>query len=355
MATINLASKYSTKLDERFSLSSRTDAYTGNDYDFTGVNTINIYTIDKTSLVDYNRSGTTDRFGTTSEVGDIVQTKVLSKDKGFSRSIDYGNAGQQYNVKRAQTVLQNVWDETIVPTLDKYRITNWIAGAGHTAVATLDKTSIISAIMDADATLTNALVPADGRVLFVKASIYSKCKLSTEVVALQVPGDNSIVNGKVPTLDGMPLVVVPDSYFPTGVNFMIKLKGSTIDPVTLKTLRVQKAPKGYDADVLEGRVIYDSFVLDQKAEGIYVHGLAANVLADPVITNASNSCTFTQATATGVKYTLDGSNPKTNSSATTVLAAAFSTPVVLTAGQTLKAYAYNASYISSGLAVATYA
>lgn len=355
MATINLASKYSTKLDERFSLSSRTDEYIGNDYDFTGVNTINIYTIDKTSLVDYNRAGTTDRFGTTSEVGDIVQTKVLSKDKGFSRSIDYGNAGQQYNVKRAQTVLQSIWDETMVPTIDKYRITNWVAGAGHTGAATLDKTSVMTAIMTGSATLSNALVPLPNRVLFVKESVYIYCKLSSEIVSIDTLGADSVKNGKVGYLDGMPVVRMPDSYFPTGVNFMIKYKGSTIDPVTLKTLRVQKAPKGYDADVLEGRVIYDSFVLDQKAEGIYVHGLAANILADPVITNASNSCTFTQATATGIKYTLDGSNPKTNSSATTVLAAAFSTPVVLTAGQTMKAYAYNASYISSGLAVTAYA
>ena len=355
MATINLASKYSTKLDERFSLSSRTDEYIGNDYDFTGVNTINIYTIDQTSLSDYDRTATSDRFGTTSEVGDTKQTMVLGKDKGFSRAIDYGNAGEQYNVKRAQAVLKSIWDETMVPTIDKYRITNWINGAGLGAVSgtALAKGTVIEAIMTGSAALSNKYVPLPNRVLFVKESIYIACKLATEIVGIDTIGADSVKNGKVGYLDGMPVVRMPDSYFPAGVNFVIKYKGSTVDPVTLKTLRVQKAPKGYDADVLEGRVIYDSFVLDQKVNGIYVHaqtGTLSLALAN------SNTVVFTAANATGVKYTVDGSNPKTSSTATTVLAAAFtSSAPVLTAGQTCRAYAYATGYVNSAIVEQTYA
>ena len=41
---INVANKYSTKLDERFHQKSVTDAFAGKDYDFVGVNAINVYT-----------------------------------------------------------------------------------------------------------------------------------------------------------------------------------------------------------------------------------------------------------------------------------------------------------------------
>lgn len=355
MATINLASKYSTKLDERFTLSSRTDAYTGNDYDFEGVNTVKIYSIEGTSLNDYNRSASTDRFGTTTEIGDFTQTMVLTKDKGFSRSIDYGNAGQQYNIKRAQDVLKNIWDETMVPTIDKYRFNAWVNGAanGILVSAAPTKTTIIESIMNGSAALSNVFVPLENRVLFVRETIYIACKLASELTAIDSTGAQSITRGVVGELDGMPVVRVPDSYFPTGVNFIIKTKNSTVDPITLKTLRVQKAPKGYDADVLEGRVIYDSFVIGNKAYGIYVNALTANMTALPALDNGvttSGKVTITCATAgSTIKYTTDGTNPKTSDSVTTY-SAAFTTPA---AGTVIKACASATGYINSPIASLT--
>lgn len=356
MATINLASKYSTKLAERFSLSSRTDDYVGNDYDFTGVNTINIYTIDGTDLSDYDRTATSDRFGTTTEVGDTVQTMVLTKDKGFSRAIDYGNAGEQYNIKRAQTVLKSIWDETMVPTIDKYRLSNWANGAGLGAVngTALAKGTVVEAIMTGSAALSNKFVPLPNRVLFVKESVYITCKLASELTYLDTPGTAAIQKGQVGMIDGMPVVRMPDSYFPTGVNFLIKYKGATVDPVTLKTLRVQKAPKGYDADVLEGRMIYDSFVISTKVNGLYVHA-QSGTLAAPTLTNTSHVITFACTNSTGIKYTVDGTNPKTSSTATTVLAAAYTSGApTLTAGQTLRAYAYATGYVNSAISEVAY-
>lgn len=348
MATVNLASKYSTKLDERFSLSSRTNDYVGNDYDFTGVNTINIYSIDGTDLSDYDRNATSDRFGTTTEIGDTVQTMVLEKDKGFSRAIDYGNAGEQYNVKRAQTVLKSIWDETMVPAIDKYRIGKWMNGAGLGIVnsTALSKTTVIEAIMNGSAALSNEYVPLPNRVLFVKESVYIACKLASEIVGIDTLGSEAVKNGKVGYLDGMPVVRMPDSYFPTGVNFLIKYKGATVDPITLKTLRVQKAPKGYDADILEGRVIYDSFVLDNKINGIYVHAQSGMVCC-PAGDNGSTvpgSVTLSCATSgAAIKYTTDGSNPKTSDTAVTY-SAAFTVP---TSGSTVRAYAFKTGLVNS--------
>ena len=70
---INVANKYSTKLDERFHQKSVTDAFAGKDYDFVGVNAINVYSSDEGDFGDYTRSGS-NRFGAIKELGDTVQT-----------------------------------------------------------------------------------------------------------------------------------------------------------------------------------------------------------------------------------------------------------------------------------------
>jgi len=353
MATINLASKYSNKLDERFSLSSRTNDYVGSDYDFAGVNTINVYSLEGTELTDYDRTASSDRFGTTTEIGDAVQTMVLTKDKGFSRAIDYGNAGEQYNVKRAQTVLKHIWDETMIPLIDRYRLGRWMDGAGLGAVcaSALSKTTVIEAIMNGSAALSNALVPLTNRVLFVKESVYIACKLASEIVGIDTLGEQAVKNGRVGWLDGMPVVRIPDGYFPDGINFLIKYRGATVDPITLKTLRVQKAPKGYDADILEGRVIYDSFVLDSKLNGIYVHA-KDGMAAAPDVTVSGGSVTLASASSgAAIKYTVDGSNPKSSATAS-LYTAAFAAPG---SGKCVRAYASAAGLVNSPVTAYTLA
>ena len=87
---INLAEKYSKKVQERYAAKSRTDSYAGHDYDFTGVKTIKIYSVDTVPMTDYTRSGTS-RFGNLTELGDAVQEMTLAKDRAFTFSIDNGN------------------------------------------------------------------------------------------------------------------------------------------------------------------------------------------------------------------------------------------------------------------------
>ena len=101
MATINLASKYEKKLDERFKLSSITDSYAGKQYSFEGVNAIKIWTIDQVPITDYNRNASASRFGTINELGDTVQTLVMTQDKAYTFAIDQGNANEQFNSSTA--------------------------------------------------------------------------------------------------------------------------------------------------------------------------------------------------------------------------------------------------------------
>ena len=54
--SVNLTAKYSPLIAERFKGQSVTDAYAGKKYDFDGAQSIKIYTVDKVTLGDYNRS-----------------------------------------------------------------------------------------------------------------------------------------------------------------------------------------------------------------------------------------------------------------------------------------------------------
>lgn len=269
MAVINLADKYAQKVAERFSISSITDAFAGKDYEFSGVKSIKIFSVDTVPMGNYTRSGT-DRFGVLTELGDTVQEMTMTRDRAFTYSIDKGNSAQQFNVKASTKSLKRQIDEVVTPELDKYRLNAWATGAGLSAVnASLTKSNVLEAIMTGGMEMSNALVPKKNRTLFIKESIYLQAKLADQVIGLDKLGEKSVRDGSVGTLDGMKVVPVPDSYFPEGVNFLIKYKSATVDPVQLKTYRVLTEQRGIDGDVVEGRIIYDSFVLGTKAKGIF--------------------------------------------------------------------------------------
>lgn len=269
MPTINLAEKFSTKVAERFSLGSLTDAYAGKEYDFSGVKSIKIYSIDVVEMTNYTRSGT-DRFGTLNELGDTVQEMAMTQDRAFTYSIDKGNQAQQFNIKAATRSLKRQIDEKVTPEIDIYRMKKWAEGKGLTKVdASLTKSNVLEAIMTGSMEMNNAFVPKKNRVLFIKESIYLQCKLADQIVGIDSLGEKAIKDGSVGMIDQMKVVPVPDSYFPENTNFIIKYKNSTVDPVQLKTYRVLTEQRGVDGDVVEGRIIYDSFVLTTRNKGIY--------------------------------------------------------------------------------------
>ena len=195
----------------------------------------------------------------------------MTKDRAFTYSIDKGNQVQQYNIKAATRSLKRQIDEVVTPEIDKYRMEKWATGAGLTTSAdtSLTKSNVLEAIMTGSMQMNNALVPKKNRVLFIKESIYLQCKLADQIVGIDSLGEKAIKDGSVGMIDQMKVVPVPDSYFPENTNFIIKYKGATVDPVQLKTYRILTEQRGVDGDVVEGRIIYDSFVLTTRNKGIY--------------------------------------------------------------------------------------
>src|SRR5437763_5051547 len=175
----NLASKYSSKVDERFALKSLTEAATHQDYDWDGVKTVNIYNVSTYALVDYTRSGS-NRYGAPVELDDVVTTYTLAKDRAFTFTIDAGNQEDSMNVRDAGKALARQNDEQVVPEIDIYRITKWqaaaVANSGQSAATDITASNAYVSFLQATAYLDDNKVPQDGRIAFVTPKFYNFLK-----------------------------------------------------------------------------------------------------------------------------------------------------------------------------------
>jgi hypothetical protein len=279
---INLMSKYAQKLAERYNIQSKTDNHCGKDFDFVGVKTIEVLSATTYAPGNYTRSGTA-RFGEVQEIEDTKQTFTMEHDISNSLSIDAGNAAEQYNIKAANKMLKAQWDEQYAPFIDKQRLAKWAAGNGlsdgHTVLsngagAALTKSNIVEAIFNASAAMSDEKVPATGRTLFISELDFVKFKLADVVMGGNQLNGEAVKQGYRGTIDGISVVTVPSSYMPAGVGFILKHKNATVDPMKHKVLRLHKNPMGVDGDVIEIRVLFDSFVLNSKCKGVYVYKTA---------------------------------------------------------------------------------
>ncbi|MEG0594920.1 MAG: FN3 associated domain-containing protein [Christensenella sp.] len=346
---VNLASKYSTKIAEKFTRESYVAGNASTEYDFAGVKSISIYTPQTVDLNDYSRTGK-DRFGTPVEMQDTVQEVELSQDKGFSITIDKGNNVDQMNTKGAAKMLNAQIKEQVVPFMDKYTLRKWVEQAGtiEGLAAAPTKDNIVEAIFNGAKTLDNALAPDDGRILYIPTGSYNMLRLSKEFLAVDTLAEKALSKGYVGMIADMQAIKVPDVYFPTDAYFLITYKGSVINPNKIKTMRVLNDVAGIDGSVLEGRNYFDAFVLGAKSGGVYAAAAAASIVAAPVITIASGAATIGTKTGVTFKYTVDGTDPRYAKGAKVYTAA-----VNVASGETFKAFGEKAGSYRSAVAEAT--
>lgn len=346
MSAINYATAFSPKVAESFFKESLTDSATGKDYSFSGAKTVRVFTVDTVPLNNYSRTGA-NRYGEPVELGDTVQELVMGDDKSFAMTIDKGNQADQMNIKGAARAMKRETEQVVVPYIDKYRFDKWARGAGIVKglSGAPTKANIVELIFDAGAEMDNRLVPAAGRTLFLPNTYYKLLALSDQFIGVDRLGEKALSKGVVGEVDGMTVKRVPDSYFPADVYFMVKWKGSTVDPVKLQDAKIHKDPPGLSGNLLEGRIYHDAFVIGAKADGIYVAAAASAVTAAPTITVANNKAAIASATGGAVvRYTLDGSDPRYSDSAKV-----YSAAVDVHAGDRVRAYACTESGYASAV------
>lgn len=273
--TINYASKFDAKVDERFAKEALSTGIVNQDFDFTGVDTVKVYSIPTTAMNDYALTGNT-RYGTAAELENNVQTLTLTKDRSFTFTIDKRSVQDTLGTLEAGKALARQLVEVVIPEVDKYRFAKVVAGADtdHVKTGAVTKNNAYEAVLDGQVKLTDVLVPEEGRKLHVSPEFYKLIKLDPSFVKNSDLGQEVAFKGQVGVIDGLPVILTPTSRLPENVAFVIAHPIATTSPVKLEDYKIHDNPPGINGYLVEGRIRYDAFVLDSKKKAIYVHKTA---------------------------------------------------------------------------------
>ena len=273
---IELVEKFSPKVDELFSQESKLSLLTNKDYDFEGAHEVRVYSIGNAKMTDYGRNGPAEgnwsRYGEVENLSATTQALTLSKDRSFTFVIDTLDEDETTATLKAATALARQSREVIIPEVDTHTyavMCNGADAANKPAAIALTASNIYEEILKGSEALDNALVPDTQRCLVVTPAVYSLMKKSKEIIMDTDISAEMRIKGVIGMIDGLTVVRVPAIRLPAKFGFMLAHPSATCAPVKLNAMRAHKDPPGISGYLCEGRVVYDAFVLKNKAKGIY--------------------------------------------------------------------------------------
>lgn len=340
---VNLATKFSPKVAERFNKKSIIAGIAGKGYDWDGVETIKVWSVGTVPLNDYTRSGVS-RYGTAVELGDSVQVMQLTQDKSFTFTVDKGNNAEQFNIKAANRNLAREIDEVVVPYFDEYGLGKWAAGAGSLVVAGSAPASatIIAEISKLKYKLDEAKVSKKGRYLIIKNEISNLLVNASQFVYTGNLANAAMVEGEIGTIMGFKVVEALDDYFGDGVFMLAVHSDAVLAPFKLREYKIHKDPVGVNGDLTEGRVLGDAFVLDAKAGAVCAYAYANAAAGNVTISGNSTALNITFA-GDKVFYTLNGTDPRCSADAVEATGNVSLNAAQLTGATKVRAVAYDAN------------
>ncbi|MFR8237479.1 MAG: hypothetical protein ACLU97_04425 [Dorea sp.] len=162
--------------------------------------------------------------------------------------------------------------EVIVPEVDSYTYGVMAEGAGTKVTdVTLTKDNIYDEIILGTEVLDNAEVPDVGRVLTVTPDVYRLMKKTPDLTLDCDITAEQKAKGVIAMVDGMDVIKIPKNRVPAKFGFMIAHPVATVAPTKLEDYKVHQDPPGISGELVEGRICYDAFILDNKKMAIYYH------------------------------------------------------------------------------------
>lgn len=276
---IELVTKFLPYVDEMFSTESKKALLTNQDLNWTGAHTIRVYKVTTASMNDYGRSGPASgnwsRYGAVQGLDATTEEFTLRKDRSFTFTIDKLDKDETGNQLAAASALARQIREVVIPEVDTYVYGVMSAGAGtKPAAVALTAENIYTEIIKANNALDNAEVPETGRVLVVTPDVYLLMKQCKDIVMETNIGNDLRLKGVIANLDGLTVVKVPAPRLPAKFGFMIAHPCATVAPTKLEDYKTHQDPPGISGSLVEGRIVYDAFVLENKAKAIYYQAKA---------------------------------------------------------------------------------
>lgn len=290
--SIALAQKFMPILDEiykRESLTARMDAQT-KPVEFAGANVVNVFKTSTVGLGTYSRA-------TGYPAGDVTGTweaLTLAASRGRAFSID--RMDNEETLGMAFGTLANEFIRTqVAPEVDAYRFAKYSGWSGISTVAEAALSTaagVLAAFDVAMTSLDNDEVPSEGRLLYISSALYSLLKASiSRTLANETGADR-----RVQTLDGVEVIVVPQTRFYTQVtldagatasaggfaktastgrdiNFMLIHPSAVLQATKHAALKIFTPEENQSADawLFQYRLYHDAFVYENHVDGVYLH------------------------------------------------------------------------------------
>lgn len=275
---VNLITKFIPYVDEMFATESKKSLLTNNDFDWTGAHTVKVHKVNTVAMTDYDRSGTVvdvsegiwSRYGVLGTVENTMEEFTLRKDRSFTFVIDKMDKEETDEVLSGASALARQQREVIIPEIDTYVYGEMTAGAGtKVSDVTLTEENIYDEIIKGNNVLDDAEVTDTGRVLVVTPDTHLLMKKCKDIIMETDISAEMRLQGVIANLDGLTVIKVPKKRLPENFGFMIAHPVATVAPTKLEEYKIHQDPPGISGELVEGRIVYDAFVLDNKKMAIY--------------------------------------------------------------------------------------
>ena len=269
---IDLVTSFRPYVDEQFKAESKKSLVTNSDFDWTGAHTIKVYKVSTSKMNDYQRTGKADgsRYGEIDNLDAVTEEMTLKKDRSFTFTVDKLDEDETGRALQAASALARQVREVVIPEVDSYVYMVMAENAGvKPEPVQLTVNNIYDEITNATESMDDNEVLEEGRQLIVTPRTYRLMKKSPDIVLNTDIGEDLRIRGVVANLDGMNVVKIPSKRLPQNFGFMVCHPVATVAPTKLEDYKVHKDPPGISGSLVEGRVCYDAFVLDNKVNAIY--------------------------------------------------------------------------------------
>lgn len=268
---INLVTKFSPLVDEKFTAESKTSIVTNKDYDFIGTHSIKIYSVGTAPMQDYGRNTDgTSRYGIVKDLSNEVQEVSMEEDRAFTFAIDKMDEDETLGALNAGSALARQLREVVIPEVDKYTYKKMADNAGTTKVETITKDNAYTSILAGTELFDEKMVPMEGRVVTTQPKFYTALKQDKNAVLETEIGQNMRIKGVIANMDGVTIQKVPSTMLPAGTNFILSHKIATTQAIKLAEYKVHTDVVGVSGTVVEGRIYYTAFVRNNKKDALYV-------------------------------------------------------------------------------------
>lgn len=270
---VDLVKEFTGHVDEEFATESKKSLVSNSDFSWNGAHSIVIYTVSTSEMHDYDRDGTGEnwnRFGPVAGLDTTTQELTLSQDRSFVFAVDKMDIDETKQALDAAQALARQIRQKVIPEVDAYTFNKMCEGAGIKPEAVeLTAANIYQKILAASEAMDNSEVPETGRVLVLSPSTYTMLKQSKDIILETDIGNDLRLKGVLAIVDGMTVVKVPANRLPADFGFMVAHPVACCAPTKLEDFRIHRDPPGLSGSLIEGRIVFDAFVLNNKANGIY--------------------------------------------------------------------------------------